>query len=399
MKTRGVPMNNTFASRMRHIRSSAIRELLKLTERPDIISFAGGLPAPELFPVEDMKTAAIDVLNGDGPASLQYSTTEGFLPLRKEIVKRMAKIGAHVSPDEVLVVSGSQQALDFCGKVFLDPGDVVIVERPSYLGAINAFRAYEARFVDIPMDDDGMIVEELELALKRNPRAKLIYTIPDFQNPTGRTLAATRRKRVVELAAEYGVHVIEDNPYGELRFEGAIPAPLKSLEIDHNVIYLGSFSKIFCPGFRLGWISAHPDLLQKFVFVKQSADLQSSTFSQKVTARYFEMFDIEKHISRIVTTYRRRRDLMLGEIEKQFPSCIKVTRSQGGLFTWAELPQHVDTQQLLQESVKRQVAFVPGGPFFVDPGFDNTMRLNYSNSTDEQIVEGIRRLGQVLRGI
>lgn len=390
-------MNIKFANRMENIKASTIRELLKLTEQPDIISFAGGLPAPELFPVEQMKQACSSVLDEDGRAAMQYSTTEGFLPLRRIIAERAKKLGLNIDASRVLITSGSQQGLDFSGKIFINEGDVVICESPSYLGALNAFNAYLPKYVEIQMDEEGMIMEELENALKANPNAKFIYTIPDFQNPTGRTLSLERRKRLMELATEYEIPVIEDNPYGELRFEGEILPSLKCFDPKGLVIHLGTFSKILAPGMRLGWVIAEPELLNKYNLVKQSADLQSSTISQRDVHKFLSMFNIEEHIEKIKSVYSKRRDLMIETIEKEFPSNTKCTHPNGGLFAWVTFPENIDAAVLLKKALEQKVAFVPGEPFYPNGGNANHCRLNYSNMPEDRIVEGVKRLAKVLK--
>ncbi|TDT61524.1 PLP-dependent aminotransferase family protein [Fonticella tunisiensis] len=393
-------MEFRLAERMNNLKASEIREILKLTENPEIISFAGGLPAPELFPVEKLKEITIQILENDGKAALQYSTTEGYIPLRKIIAEeRMKPAGVNVSYENILIINGSQQGLDFSGKIFLDKDDVVICESPSYLGAINAFKAYMPKFVEVPMDDDGMIIEELEKALEANPKAKLIYTIPDFQNPTGKTLSVERRKRLVELAEKYNVPIIEDNPYGELRYEGDRLPAIKSFDTKGLVVYLGTFSKTFCPGYRLGWICASPELLSKYIMVKQGADLQASSISQREAALFMEKYKLDEHINKIKKIYRRRRDLMIETIKKEFPETVKYTYPSGGLFTWISLPEGYDSAEILIKALKEKVAFVPGGSFFPNGGHPNHFRLNYSNMPEEKIVEGIRRLGRVLRNL
>jgi 2-aminoadipate transaminase len=392
-------MGIKFANRMENIKSSAIRELLKLTEQPDIISFAGGLPAPELFPIKKLEEVCCRVLNEEGEAALQYSSTDGFLPLRIKIAQRMKKLGIDCTAQNILITSGSQQGLEFTGRIFINEGDVVICESPSYLGALNAFKAYVPKFVEIPMDEEGMIVDELEKALEQYPDAKFIYTIPDFQNPTGRTMNLERRKRLMELAVKYDIPVIEDNPYGELRFEGEHLPTLKSFDSKGLVIHLGTFSKIFCPGLRLGWVVAEPEILQKYIIVKQGADLQSSSIAQREINTFLEMFDIEDHIENLINIYRRRRDLMLETMRAEFPSNVTYTLPQGGLFAWATLPEGMDAADVLKKALEEKVAFVPGEPFYPNGGNANHCRLNYSNMPDEKIVEGIKRLGKVLKSL
>lgn len=392
-------MSIQFASRMDNLKGSVIRELLKYAEQPDIISFAGGLPAPELFPVEEMAKATQRVMEEDGRASLQYGATDGYLPLRKKIAERSKKIGFTPDPNEILITSGSQQGLDFTAKIFVNKDDVIITESPSYLGALNAFKAYQPKFVEIPMDEDGMIMEDLEKALATNKNVKFIYTIPDFQNPTGRTMPVERRKKLMELATQYEIPVIEDNPYGELRFEGEILPSLKCFDPKGLVILLGTFSKILAPGMRLGWVVARPDLLIKYNLVKQGADLQSSSMAQRQANMFMEMYDIEKHIEKIIKVYSGRRNLMLETIKKEFPSSTKCTNPQGGLFAWATFPEGIDAAVLLKKALEQKVAFVPGEPFYPNGGNANHCRLNYSCMSDEKIVEGITRMGKALKSM
>ncbi len=392
-------MKMKFAERMENMKGSAIRELLKLTEQPDIISFAGGLPAPELFPIEEMKQVCIKVLEQDGRASLQYSATDGYLPLREKIAKRSAKLGFNAEAKDILITAGSQQGLDFSAKIFINKGDVIICESPSYLGALSAFRAYQPRFVEITMDEDGMIMEDLEKALAENPETKFIYTIPDFQNPSGRTMSLERRKRLMELATKYDIPVVEDNPYGELRFEGEIMPSLKCFDPNNLVILLGTFSKIFAPGMRLGWVIASPEVLQKYNIAKQGADLQCSSIAQREVNMYMEMFDIEKHIEKIKKVYGNRKNLMIDTMEKEFPKSTVYTNPVGGLFAWATFPEHIDASELLKKALEQKVAFVPGEPFYPNGGNKNHARLNYSCMKEDKIVEGMTRLGRVLKGM
>jgi len=386
-----------FSERMDGIKASEIREILKLTMQPEIISFAGGLPAPELFPVEEMKKVSQYVLTEMGQEALQYSPTEGYLPLRVKIAERMSKVGIKADADCILVTSGSQQGLDFSGKVFLSPDDVVFCESPSYLGAINAFKAYQCQFVEIDTDDNGMIMEDLEAKIKSTEKAKMIYVIPDFQNPSGRTWSLERREKLIEIANRYNMPVVEDNPYGELRFEGESLPAIKSLDTEGRVIFLGTFSKTFCPGLRIGWVCAETEVLEKFIMVKQGADLQSSSISQRELNAYLDMFSLDEHVENIKRVYKGRRDLMLYTMEKEFPKEVKYTVPEGGLFTWCVLPEHMNARDLMVKAVERKVAFVPGGSFFPNGGHENTMRINYSTMPDDKIIEGIKRLGEVLR--
>ena len=386
-----------FAKRMDGLKGSEIRELLKLTEKPEVISFAGGLPDPELFPVEEMKEISRLVLEESGKEALQYTTTEGFGPLREQIAERMnRKLKTDISKDDLIITSGSQQGLDFAGKIFLNEGDVVLVESPSYLGALNAFKSYCPTFIEVPTDNNGMIIEELEKILESTENVKMIYVIPDFQNPTGKTWSMERRNKFMDVINKFEIPVVEDNPYGELRFEGEILPSLKSMDEKGLVIFLGSFSKIFCPGYRIGWVCASPQILSKFVFVKQGADLQASTISQREVSKFIEVYDLDAHVEKIKTVYKKRRDLMLSTIKEYFPEGIEYTHPEGGLFTWIELPSHLDARRIMEKCLENNVAYVPGGSFFPNGGKENTFRLNYSNMPDEKIVEGVKRLAEAL---
>lgn len=390
-------MQFKFAKRAATLKASEIRELLKLTEKPEIISFAGGLPAPELFPIDKITEIVQDILQNDAKAALQYSATEGFVLLREIIAnQRMILANVKTTPDNVLITAGSQQGIDFSARLFLEDGDYVICEDPSYLGAINVFNTYHAKYLPIPMDEEGMIIEELEKTLQAYPQAKLIYTIPDFQNPTGRTMSVARRKRLAELAAQYQIAVIEDNPYAELNFEGNRLPAIQSFDKEGWVIYLGSFSKTFCPGYRIGWICAEDVVLNKFVMLKQVADLQCSSIAQREVAYFMQRYNLDEHVASIIAVYKKRRDLMLAGIAKHFPAGVKYTLPAGGLFTWVELKPGINAAELLIEALKENVAFVPGAPFFANGGNHNFLRLNYSNMPEERIVEGIERLGKVL---
>lgn len=391
-------MNIRFSERSKGLKASEIRELLKLTEEPEIISFAGGLPAPELFPTEKMELISKRVLEEHGKEALQYSTTEGFKPLREIITKqRLIHSGVNVSPDQIMITNGSQQGIEFSAKIFVNKGDIIICESPSYLGALNAFKAYEPKFIEIPMDEDGMKVDMLEKALKENNNVKMIYTIPDFQNPSGIVMSVERRKKIAELASQYCVPVIEDSPYGELIFEGNTYPSIKSFDKEGWVVFLGTFSKTFCPGLRLGWVCASPEILQKYIIVKQGADLQCSTISQREAALFMQTYSLDEHIENIKKVYKNRRDLMLDSMKKYFPDGVTYTNPKGGLFTWVELKPELDAKVVFQEAIKEKVAFVPGESFYANGGNGNHFRLNYSNMSEEKIVEGIKRLGTVLK--
>ena len=380
------------------MKASEIREILKLTQRPEIISFAGGLPAPETFPAGDLAEVTAEILAEDGPRALQYSPTEGFMPLRETIAGRMnSRLGTSVAATDVLVTSGSQQGLDFTGKILLDPGDVVLCESPTYLGAINAFKAYEPRFVEVETDDEGMVPEDLEQKLEHETKARFIYVIPDFQNPSGRTWSLDRREALLALARRFEIPVIEDSPYSEIRFDGQPVPPLKSLEGSEWVVFLGTFSKVFCPGLRLGWLAAEPELFQKYVFAKQASDLHTSTLGQMQLAGWLQRFDLDEKIRSTIDLYRGRRDVMLQAMEREFPNGIEWTRPEGGMFLWVTLPEGLDARVLLERCLEHDVAFVPGSSFFPEGGHENTLRMNYSISTPERIEEGVRRMAKALR--
>lgn len=391
-------MNIQYAERMKHLKASEIRELLKVAEDSDIISFGGGLPAPELFPLEEIKQVSQIVLEQDGAKALQYTTTEGYRPLRRWIADRMNRtMGTSYGEDNIILTNGSQQALDLSGKLFLNEGDVVLCESPTYLAAISAFRAYSCQFVEVPTDEEGMIPEALEQLLDTTEHVKVIYIIPDFQNPTGRCWSLERRKRLAEITGRYPVAVIEDNPYGELRFEGEDIPCVKTFDETGNIIIFGTFSKIFCPGYRIGWVAAEEDIIRKYGLVKQGADLQCNTLAQREIAKYLELYQIDDHIAKIKETYLRRRDLAVRTMADEFPAGVHFTRPQGGLFLWVKLPEYCNARDVLAECLKKGVAFVPGGSFFPNGGHENTMRINYSNMPDERIVTGLRRMAEVLR--
>lgn len=387
-----------FAKRMERMQASEIRELLKLTAQPDIISFAGGLPAPELFPVEEIAKVSHDLVEKEGRALLQYATTEGRPTLRAKIAKRMKdKYHTEVNPDDILITTGSQQCLDFAGKLFLDPGDVVLCESPSYLGALNAFNAYEPNFVEVPTDDGGLIPEELDKILETTPNCKFIYVIPDFQNPTGRTWSMERRKAFMEVVNKHNLPVLEDNPYGELRYEGEILPSLKSLDTKGLVMFLGTFSKIFCPGLRLGWVAAEHSVVEEFVKIKQSADLHTSNFDQGVADAYMDNYDLDAHVEVIKALYRKRRDLIVKTMEEEFPAGVEFTRPQGGLFLWVTLPEGVSAKTVFHKCIEMKVAAVIGDAFYPNDKTDRSLRVNYSNMTEDRIVEGVKRMAKAIK--
>lgn len=398
--------DHRFAQRTQRMKSSAIRELLKFTELPEVISFAGGMPAPEIFPVNEFKEACIRVLENYGPQSLQYGTTEGYKPLREMIARHSERYGIEVTSDNIMITSGSQQALDLLGKIFINRGDRILVESPTYLGALQAWNAYGAEYIPVAADENGMITDELEQALRCGP--KFIYVLPNFHNPTGATLSLERRKHLVELADRYGVPIIEDDPYGQLRFEGdhlpaveVVDSRIRATNgcYSGNVIYLSTFSKILAPGIRLAWVIAPPEVIAKMVQAKQGADLHTSTFNQIVAYEVGHQGFLDKHVLKIREVYHQRRDVMLDALEEHMPEGVHWTHPLGGLFLWATLPKEMNTADILKEAVKEKVAFVPGSSFFATGGGLNTMRLNFSNATPEMINEGMARLGRVVKKV
>ncbi|MCC6604177.1 MAG: PLP-dependent aminotransferase family protein [Anaerolineae bacterium] len=407
------PWHHRYAQRTQRMGSSMIRELLKLTQKPEIISFAGGLPAPEMFPVAAFEAATQRVLRQFGSQALQYSTTEGYLPLRELIVEKMGRYGIEASVDNVLITSGSQQALDMIGKLLINPGDLILTEQPTYLGALQAWRAYQAEFATVPIDDDGLRVDLLEEALCGGP--KFMYVLPNFQNPGGVTLSYERRLALIDIADRYGVPIIEDDPYGELRFEGEHLPPLVVLDADKlngrqytshseshsyfkgNVIYMSTFSKTLAPGLRLGWIVAPASVIQHCVMAKQGMDLHTSSFVQMVAYEVAKDGFLAEHVRQIRQVYRERRDIMLAAMAEFFPPEVRWTQPKGGLFLWVTLPEGMDSTAVLQQAIAHNVAFVPGATFYPDNDQQtNSFRLNFSNATPEQIWEGIGRLGHVL---
>jgi len=392
-----------YALRTRRMQSSAVRELLKLTEKPDLISFAGGLPAPEVFPIAEFREAAERVLTQSGAQSLQYSTTEGCARLREMIVRHTSRYGIVVQPENILITSGSQQALDLIGKVFLNSGDRIAVERPTYLGALQAWNAYQAQFLGIAMDDEGMRTDELESVLRSGP--KFLYALPNFQNPTGVTMSLKRRELLIEMADHFGVPIIEDDPYGQLRYEGDHLPSLNVIDarardgkpFSGNVIYLSTFSKTLAPGLRLAWVVAPAEVILKLVQAKQGTDLHTSTFVQMVAYEIARGGFLDKHVQHIRAVYGARRDAILAALKRHMPPGVRWTKPQGGLFIWTILPEQMSATELLRTAIDERVAFVPGSAFYDDGSGQNTMRLNFSNATPERIEEGIARLGAVIR--
>ncbi|MFV0422914.1 PLP-dependent aminotransferase family protein [Oleidesulfovibrio sp.] len=384
-----------FAGRMNSVHRSYIREILKVTARPEVISFAGGLPNPASFPVQQLAEAAAEEMAQSGPQALQYSTTEGYLPLREWIADRYAKQGMTVSADEILITGGSQQALDILAKAMLDEGDTVLMERPGYLGAIQCFSMYGVKFSPLELAAGGVDTDALEKALAEGS-PKLFYAVPSFQNPSGISYDAETRRRTAELIAASDCLLVEDNPYGELRFMGEKLPPVKAYMNGAPSVLLGSFSKVVAPGLRLGWVCAPAALMEKLVTVKQASDLHTPTFNQRVLYRYLTQNDVNSHIASICEQYGRHRDVMVQAIQEHFPQQVQYTEPEGGMFLWCTLPEGCDSEEIFKRAIERNVAFVPGRPFYVD-GTTNTFRLNYSNASEDTIREGISRLGSCLR--
>jgi len=396
--------DHRFAQRTHRMKSSAIRELLKLTEDPEIISFAGGLPAPEVFPVEEFVEACTKVLREQGDWALQYGSTEGYTPLREMIARFTSRYGIEVTAENILITSGSQQALDLLGKVFINPGDHILTESPTYLGALQAWNLYGAEYITVPSDDDGIVTDHLENALRTGP--KFIYVLPNFQNPTGVTISLERRLKIVELADHYGVPIVEDDPYGQLLFEGEPLPPIEVLDSQKhhngncytgNVIYLSTFSKTLAPGIRLAWVVAPPEVIRKLVMAKQGTDLHTSTFNQMVAYEVSKGGFLDRHVKKIIQVYRERRNVMLESLSEHMPEGVHWTHPRGGLFLWVTLPEGMSSLELFREAVKQKVAFVPGESFFPCGGGENTMRLNFSMMPPEKINEGIARLARAVK--
>jgi 2-aminoadipate transaminase len=393
-----------FAQRTKWMKGSAIRELLNYSIDKDLISFAGGMPAPTVFPIDEFRTACDTALQEHGVDCLQYGSTDGYFPLREMIARHACRYGINVTADNIIPTSGSQQALDLLGRIFINPGDRILVESPTYLGALQAWIAYGADFISVPVDKDGMQTDKLEHRLRAG--VKFIYVLPNFQNPTGLTLSYERRLHLIELADKYGVPIIEDDPYGQLRYEGEHLPAVEVLDsqtrsqtecYSGNVIYLSTFSKTLAPGIRLAWVIAPPEIIQKLNLAKQSADLHTSTFNQITAYEVSKGGFINEHVKLIRKVYRERRDTMFDALEEHMPQGISWTHPKGGLFLWVTLPADLDSKEIFKDAIKKKVAFVPGDSFFAEGGGKNTMRLNFSNAKPEMINEGIGRLSSVIK--
>jgi 2-aminoadipate transaminase len=381
--------------------ASAIREILKLVQNPEVISLAGGMPDPATFPTEELNEVVKQILAKNSACALQYSSTEGLTELREFILNWLAEAKEKAGLDNIMITSGSQQGLDLVSKVLLNPGDILMVELPSYLAALNAFRSYGGEMVGIPMDDEGMqinILEETLTKLKNDgKKVKFIYTISNFQNPAGVTMSLARRKKILEVAKKFEVLILEDNPYDKLRFEGEPIPSIYSLDNEGYVISLGTFSKILCPGLRLAWILGNKEIIEKLVIMKQATDLCTTVLNQLIAYEYCRQNDIDKNIKSNVEIYRRKRNAMLEALDKYFPVEATWTKPQGGFFVFATLPEYIDTGEIFKEAIEENVAYVPGGPFFADGKGLNTMRLSFCYPSVEDIDEGIKRLGKVIK--
>jgi 2-aminoadipate transaminase len=398
------PWEYRYAQRTQRIKTSAIRELLAVAERPGMISFGGGFPAPDVFPVEEFKKACNNVLENKGPEVLQYGSTDGYVPLREMVSRYSIRSGMHVDISNILITTGSQQALDLLGKIFINRGDRILVESPTYLGALQAWNAYGAEYITVPVDEYGMRTDMLEEALRTGP--KFIYVLPNFQNPTGTTMPLERRMKLIELADRYGVPIIEDDPYGQLRYEGE---DIPSVEIldsrareqngtyTGNVIYLSTFSKILAPGIRLAWVVAPDTVIRKLALAKQGTDLNTSMFNQILAHEVGQHGFIDRHVLVMREVYRERRNAMLDSLEEHMPEGVRWTHPQGGLFLWLTLPENLDATKILPGVIEENVAYVPGEFFHPDGSGKNTIRLNFSFCSPERINEGIARLGKAFK--
>lgn len=394
-------LNNIYSLSAKGMQRSAIREILKLTQNPEIISFAGGLPSPDSFPVEDIREATNQVLTEAGTMALQYGTTEGYVPLREELLKRYKKEGLKVELENLIITTASQQGLDLLGKIFINRGDKIICGLPSYLGGIGAFKTYGAEMVGIKFDENGMRSDLLEQKLEEmkanGEKPKFIYVIPDFQNPAGITMPESRRREIIDIAHKYEILIVEDSPYRELRFDGETQPMMYQMDGSGNVITLGTFSKILAPGFRIGWILADPIIADKFVVAKQSTDLCTPAFVQMIAAKYMQNGCLDKNLPKTIDSYREKRDNMLQSFRDYMPKGVTWTEPEGGLFLFMYLPEHMVTEDLFQQAIDKKVAYVIGKVFHCDGTGLNTLRMNFSYPSLEQTREGVKRLAEVIK--
>lgn len=386
-----------FARRMEGVPRSFIREILKVAISPEVISFAGGLPNKELFPLEELQECAEFLMSGSDRNILQYANTEGYLPLREKIAERYAKRGLRVNPDNILITNGSQQGLDLLGKIFINEGDGILIEEPGYLGAIQAFSIFKPRFVTVPLTDVGIDTALMQRAIEGD-KPKLAYLIPNFQNPSGISYSEETRKGVADLCRGNNMFLVEDDPYGDIRFKGERRHSLYHY-LPERTIMLGTFSKTVVPAFRLGWVVAPDEVMEKLIVAKQAADLHTDNFTQRLVCQYLSDYDVENHIARISECYGRQAEAMIGAIERYLPKDVQFTRPEGGMFLWLTLPEGQNAMELFDRAIKENVAFVPGNPFYVNRSEVNTCRLNFSCSNEREIEEGIHRLGGVMYGL
>jgi len=384
---------------MEHLEDKSLLNTMELVETDDMISFSGGFPSSETYPVREIKESFIKTFDLEGKTALSYGSSSGFVPLRKMIAERMfQKFGVSYGPDEIIITSGSQQGLDMSAMLFINKDDIVIFEAPSYLGAVSALRAHEAKLVSVETDEDGIKIEELKNALEKyGKRVRMIYVNPDYQNPTGRSWSTARRKAFMELMSEYEIPVLEDAAYSELTFEEETRKPLSCFDKKGQVIYIGTFSKTFCPGLRVAWLCARKEIMEKMLILKTVSDLSSSAVCQMQMVHYLKDFNLDEHIDKVAGLYKHRRDVMLDTIQKTFPGKVKYTVPKGGLFIWVTLPENKDSGVLLARALERKVVFVPGGAFYPGGIKNNEFRLNFSNMEDEKIVRGISILGELLK--
>ncbi|NLZ93629.1 MAG: PLP-dependent aminotransferase family protein [Firmicutes bacterium] len=389
-----------YADRARCMKTSAVREFFKLTEQPDVMSFAGGFPSADFFPMDKVNEVLSALIAEEGRFALQYGATEGYGKLRGYIAEKMTKEGAPCTAEQILITNGSQQGMDLVSKLFVNTGDVVLVEEPGYVGGLGAIYNYEADRVPIPLDDDGIRTDLLAACLRKlkleNRLPKFIYLVPNFQNPTGVCMSLERRRELLALARQYNFLILEDNPYGELRYEGEAIPSIKSMDTEGRVIYLGSFSKTFSPGIRVGWLMAEPEIIAKLSSAKGSTDLCSNSLGQRLAYRFAASGYIEKHVASLLPRYQERRDLMLDCMEKYFPPGVKWTRPQGGFFIWVTFPHGMSAHEILLKAIEQKVAFVDGAGFFVNDNGRNTARFSFSEASPDKIRKGIAILGEIL---
>lgn len=394
-------MNYVFSDRIAGLQASAIREILKFTAFPDVISFAAGNPAQEAFPIDDVSRISNELLSKNPILALQYNITEGYTPLRDLLKVMMAEKNCFSDNDELIITAGAQQGMELACKVLCNEGDTLICEAPSFIGSLNAFKSYNVNLVGVELEDDGINLERLEVALKANTNTKVLYLIPNFQNPTGNTMSLEKRKAVYNLSKKYNFIIIEDNPYGELRFAGEDVPSIKSLDTDGRVIYVGSFSKILAPGLRVGYVSAPKEIIQKMVVCKQVSDVHTNIWAQAICEGFLQTCDLDAHLYKLRAVYERKCKIMLGEMDKHFSKKIKYTKPQGGLFIWATLPEGSNMLEFCKRAVEEyKVAVVPGTAFMVSENDKtNSFRLNFSTPTDEKIVKGCEILGRMTKEI